>query len=266
MTEKKKAANVPSEDIIDKNVDIKADDKISLTKEELKSLVDNLLDEKLKAVPAKQSGAISNEYLEGILDVLRDSVPQKNVGARMVTEAEIDVDDFLDVPLTFFCYSFSYTLFGDLKFGRQVKTPYGTPMKFKPLYRYRRKGATRYENVVVSVSVATIRSKKEATWLREHSLFGIKFFEKIGDAQNADVTFSEKVVETSNRLNSMSQFEVIERARVEGLAITDDVDDIKKRLCFHLAEKSMQTPNRGPKPVDMNWNPSRTGEVISETY
>ena len=261
MTAKKQTTDVPSTDM-----DIKADDKISLTKDELKSLVDNLLDEKLKAIPAKESGSISNAHLEGILDVLRDSVPQQNYGQRMIAESEINVEDYLDVPSTFFCYSFSYTLFGDVKFGRQVKSPYGTPVKFKPLYRYKRKGSTRFDNATVSVSVATIRSKQELEWLRSHSLFGIKFFEKIGDAQNADVTFSEKVVETSNRLNSMSQFEVIERAKVEGLRVTDDVDDIKRRLCFHLAEKNIKRPTPGPKPIDMNWNPSRTDEVVNETY
>ena len=64
----------------------------------------------------------------------------------------------------------------------------------------------------------------------------------------------------------MSQFEVIERAKVEGIQVTDDVDDIKRRLCFHLAEKNIQRPPTGPKPIDMNWNPSRTDEVVNETY
>tara|TARA_R100000808_G_C2154309_1_gene165209 strand:- start:1730 stop:2509 length:780 start_codon:yes stop_codon:yes gene_type:complete len=259
MTAKKQTTDVPSNDL-----DIKADDKISLTKDELKGLVDKLLDDKLKAIP--KSEGLNNAHLEGILDVLRDSVPQKNPGTRMVAESEIDVDDYLDIPATFFCYSFSYTLFGDMKYGRQVKSPYGTPIKFKPLYRYKRQGATKFSSATVSVSVATVRSKKELEWLRNHSLFNIKFFEKIGDAQNADVTFSEKVVETSNRLNSMSQFEVIERAKSEGIPISDDVDDIKRRLCFYLAEKNIKKPAPGPRPVDMNWNPSRTDEVVNQTY
>jgi hypothetical protein len=69
-------------------------------------------------------------------------------------------------------------------------------------------------------------------------------------------------------LNAMSEHEIITRAKQEKLKIdSTDVDNIKKRLVHHLAEKEMKSnkPRVGmPKPVDTSWTPEQLDEVLEE--
>ena len=106
--------------------------------------------------------------------------------------------------------------------------------------RYKKPGTSRYNDDMITMSSVSLRSKKEANWMKKHTLFGIKYFEDIQDAKSVSKTFSDKLVETSMYLNSMSEFEVIERAKSEQLEITSNVDDIRRRLVYAITEKAMQ--------------------------
>ena len=115
------------------------------------------------------------------------------------------------------------------------------------------------------MSCCILRSKKEAEWVRNHTLFGIKYFESTKDAQSVDRIFADKLVEASNMLNGMSQFEVIERAKAEQLAITPDVDEVRKRLSYHIAEKSMKSVSTKThhkiEAADPSFNPSDSRSI-----
>ena len=140
-------------------------------------------------------------------------------------------------------------MLGDKKFGQDVHTPYKTPIRFAHVYRYNQKGSTRFDNNTVCLSSAKVHSKKEAEWLRNHSLFKIKFFEKIDDVRRYDVSFAEKMVEMSNMLNNMSQFEVLERAKLENIPPDTDVDKVRRELTYKLANASMQKANQAKHPT-----------------
>ena len=93
---------------------------------------------------------------------------------------------------------------------------------------------------MITMSSISIRSKKEAMWMRKHTLFGIKYFEDIQDVKDVSKTFSDKLVETSMHLNTLSEYEVVERAKAEKIEITKDIDDIRRRLVYIITEKAMQ--------------------------
>lgn len=229
------------------------DDVIHVTKDELKNVVEKIYNDKKTTK--------TEDLLEGVLYELK-SQGDGPVVARSFKEEQIDMDDYLDIPTNFFTYSFSHTCLGDTRFGHSVETPYGRPIKFKPLWRYKKPGSGKYNDQVLSMSCITVRSKKEAEWIRNHTLFGIRYFENHKDAQ-VDSVFADNLVEQSNMLNAMSQFEVIERAKSEGITITPDIDDVRKRLTYQLAEKELksQTTRHKVSAADPSFNPSDPSSI-----
>ena len=211
------------------------DERITMSKKELADVVTELVKREIS------SKSDTERLLEQILDqqTLSSGGPRTMI-PKAFAEADIDKDDYLDKSVIFFCYSHSHICMGDKRFGQSVKTPYDTPIRFKHLMRYKKPGTSRYNDETITMSSISIRSKKEATWMKNHTLFGIKYFEDIQAAKDVSKTFSDKLVETSMHLNTMSEFEVIERAKSEGLEITTDIDDVRRRLVYKITEKQMQ--------------------------
>lgn len=209
------------------------EERITMTRSELAATI--------KEVMSAERESKTDSILERILDQQISATDgPRMMTSRAFSEAEIDVKDYLDKPVVLFCYSHSHICMGDKRFGQNVKTPYDTPIRFKHLMRYKKPGTSRYNDEMITMSSVSLRSKKEANWMKKHTLFGIKYFEDIQDAKSVSKTFSDKLVETSMYLNSMSEFEVIERAKSEQLEITSNVDDIRRRLVYAITEKAMQ--------------------------
>ena len=251
MSEKKESLNKKTTEV---------EEKITLTTAQLQNLVGKLVDEKIKTVSNKQEDSSTSEILKELVHTLKDDGKP-----RARTVKEIDKEDYLESEVLFFCYTFSFSIFGDVRFGQQVSTPYNTAISFKPLHRYKRPGRSDRSSDVISVSVAKIRSKQEVEWLRGHSLFGIKFFESHSDVENIDNEFADTLANVSYEFNRMSQHEIVTRAKSEGMDITNpNPMELKRRLVYKLAERRMQ--NRKPlvNPVDMNWNSNKMEEVLDK--
>tara|TARA_R110002020_G_scaffold220785_1_gene428732 strand:+ start:12644 stop:13462 length:819 start_codon:yes stop_codon:yes gene_type:complete len=217
--------------------ELETGDVLHLTKAELFEVVQKLSKE--NNYPKSKTDSLLENMLEEMRAV--NERDNKLVGVRSYSEEEIDVEDYLETPAMFYCYSFSHICIGDTRFGHSVNTPYKRPVRFKPLYRYKKPGTSRYNEEIVSMSCCIVRSKKEADWIRNHTLYGIRYFENTKDVQTIDRVFADRLVEMSNMLNGMSQFEVIERAKQEGVEVNADVDDVRKRLSYNLAEKAMKS-------------------------
>ena len=122
----------------------------------------------------------------------------------------------------------------------EVTPPRNQPIIFEKLYRYSKKTGGRTAEMV-SVSQATIRSSSMADWLRSHSLFGIKFFEDMGKAQNVNITLAEKMSEMNNVVNRLNDHAVIERCTREGITVaTGDLMELRKVLTRKLAEEALK--------------------------
>lgn len=213
------------------------DEMISMSKKELA----DVMAEVVRRETSGKASASTNSLLEQILDQQTfASGGPRMMAPKAFAEADIDKDDYLDKPVVLFCYSHSHICMGDKRFGQSVKTPYDTPIRFKHLMRYKKPGTSRYNDEMITMSSISIRSKKEAVWMKKHTLWGIKYFEDIQDAKDVSKTFSDKLVETSMHLNTLSEYEVIERAKAEEIEITTDLDDIRRRLVYIVTEKAMQ--------------------------
>lgn len=188
--------------------------------------------------------APSTEFLQ----ILKDLQEQINIlkSEKKAPEATIAaaddydiLEDYMEYPAVFFSFSSEYAIHSDKRSGKESFPPNREFVKFKKLYRYSRKGAGRAVETV-AVSQATIRSKATTEWLRKHSLFGIKFFENINDVKSVDVTLAEKMAESAARVSGMSDMQVIERCKSEGMGVHSDLDKLRKELIQKLAKQSIQ--------------------------
>lgn len=193
--------------------------------------------------PVKESDAniFSQEALAKVVAQLQEEIEDlKN--SKQPTRGEkrksIIEEDFLDPPATFFAYSISFGLYGDKRKNRLNHPPNKQPILFKPHYRYNKNGSTGGKKgaEVVSISRATIRSVSVAKWIREHSLFGIRFFESIKTAIDQDAYLAEKMVSVSNMISALGDMQVINRAKQEGIDISNpDIKLIRQKLIKTIA-------------------------------
>lgn len=188
----------------------------------------------------------TNQELLGIVKDLQRKIAkiEENKVTDLGTEGKketIAADDFLEVPAIFFSYSTSYVINGDKRRNKVVKAPGEEMVKFRKAYRYERRSASKRGVDIVSTCSVSVQSKALAEWLRGHTLFGIKFFENMSEATNVDVSFAEKMSQVQGVIASMSDMQVIERAKeFEGIKIdTPDTDFIRRQLVEKLARKQM---------------------------
>jgi len=243
---------------------------ITLSKEALDSLVSKMVEEKMNAISGttytdtkdakvtKIDGVTEN--LKELIHTLRDKDGNKGY---LKYDYEVDVNDYMDTEKLFFAYNFTYFIFGDVRYGQQVGTPYKRPIEFKPLYRYNRGG--KGSGDVVSISVARIRSKKEYNFLLNHSLFNIRFFETQGEASEIDKSAADRLAAISGQYTKMTEFEVIQRAKSEGIPMDSDVNKLKRALIFKMAQnEGFYKKPETVKPIDSNWTPNRIEEVLDK--
>jgi len=171
------------------------------------------------------------------------------------------LDDYLETPAIFFCFSQQFNIHADMRKGRESLPPLDF-VKFKPLYRYYRKNTKGVD--VISVSQCLIRSREQAEWLREHTQFGIKFFENINDAQSVDTTLAEKMAEQSGRVGRMSDLQVIEKCNFAEIPVHTDLVKLRKELIQKLAQDDI---NKSSKKKDEFFTASRDedGRIITDS-
>lgn len=217
------------------------------SEEEMEKRLEEKVRQMLKVTQQPQSN--SSDKLEKVLSNLvkqQQTTPIAAGGGHKLVAAltrdEIDMDDILEEPATFFAYSVRYSVWDDRRSGQYVATPYQKPIFFHPHLRYLKQGTenTRFGKQFISISQAVVHSKREAEFLRDHTLFGIKFHEKIGDAIDIEPDVSEAVTRIAQRTDNMSQLDVINQCKNLGLPMMEDVKVMKRMLVRKLAEKEVE--------------------------
>lgn len=225
-------------------------DAKALNSEQIK-MIDELVDEKIKQRESKP--------------IIIDTSKQDR-GTRVYPVEELPKGDYLEDPVVFFAYSYYYSIFGDKRKGQLVSTPFNRPIKFKVLYRSQRRDRLNKGAETVTVSQAAISSKKEVEWLRQHSLYGIKFFESIKKVQNVDVTLAEKMVEINAMVSSMDDVHVVDRARKAEIEIdTPDISYLRQALTKKLAEQAIVADKEKLKDKLQDVADKKTEEKKMET-
>jgi len=204
--------------------EVKGGDTVTLSKEDLLSLVNDAVSKEVGKI--KTADAVAN-------------------GRQPVLSLEdIDKNDYLESPIVFFAYSVYFSIHDDVQQNTTIMPPYLKPIRFKLYQRYTRGQGIR-EKEVISISCVQVQSKKIIEFLRNHSLFGIRFFEDVNEAKAVDVTRAEKMTEVILHLAKLSHHQIIERAKREreegeSISLSADVKYVRKQLAQLIVDKEMK--------------------------
>jgi len=237
----------------------KPEEVITLSKTELYSIIHNIVDKKLAVIKdTSEDKSISSDIAQAIQKL----IPEKQQKLSTATTLDnIDYDDVLAEPVTFFAYSYSFSFFGYKKYGREIDNPFGRPIQFNHLYRYA-KGTGRHREWV-NMCVAKIYSKKEAEYVRNNPLFGVRFFEDIGRASSVDVSFAQLLSDAGNSISMLNEHQIVHKAISMGISASTDVEDMRKKLIYKIAEDTMRDQKQKAQSSarDMNMTPDEIGKI-----
>lgn len=165
-----------------------------------------------------------------------DTADRRFLGARPVDAYTIDADDVLPNAIIFFANSVSFAIYDDKKAGFTIKPPYNRSFKFKTIQRVVDKSSARTP-VYLSLSAVIVRSKKEAEWLRKHSLNGIKFFEQKDGAKDISLELQDKIVQAWSIVSTFDDHTVMQRCITDGINVdSSDIGVLRRKLSFKIAE------------------------------
>jgi hypothetical protein len=195
------------------------------------------------------------------INKIKTNVAQKDIDADLDYIQDLQ-DDWLEQPVVFFAFSLNFSIHGDKKRGIESTPPNGA-IKFKPLVRTKRKRGRDVQ--VVSVSSVKIQSQSELDYLRNHSQYGIAFFENMTSAMAVDSTWAQKMMEAQQSISRLSDMQVIARIQQEGLSVSQSPEAMRRQLVELTAERAKAQQDRllygSLKGSVMDKN---TGRVITE--
>lgn len=212
---------------------------IHVSESEFKTLMENM-EKRLEAKFNK--GAKEGASPFGPMDGLKEAFSEladnlnPNPGTKYAArfEESIDAKDFLDVPVKMFTYNHYFAIFGEMRYGHEVKTPYGRPIVFKNVV------TQQSGRQVLYVAEAKIATKKELEWMRKSPMYGIIFHEKIkGDLSEADRLMAAKLSQAFLEIAGMTEYQIMQRATDEGLPKSTDVEVLRVGIIKKIAERNM---------------------------
>lgn len=202
--------------------------------------------------PKYIGGGIPEEFLTVLKDLQRkvqelEKRPDVSISAEE-QETLNAKDDYLETPAIFFALAFRYRIHGDKRYGRESLPPLREAIVFKEAERYRKHATNGKGMEMISICQTVVRSKATAQWLREHSFYGIKFFENLSRAKNVNITLMEKMAEMNTIVTSMNDYAVVERAKLLRIPIeSPDMRELRKELVRKMAEKELKNQGESLK-------------------
>jgi hypothetical protein len=203
------------------------EEKVVIKKEE--ALPVSIVEKMMKELEEKLLNKFSSQ-----INKLKTAEAQKEIDADLAYVQDLQ-EDWLEQPVVFFAFSMNFSIHGDKKRGIETLPPNGA-IKFKPLVRTKRK---RNRDVqVVSVSSIKVNSASEVEYLRNHSQYGIAFFENMTSAMAVDSTWAQKMMEAQQSITRLSDMQVIARVQQEGLSVTNSTEAMRRQLVEITAERA----------------------------
>ena len=175
----------------------------------------------------------------------KDDLEKYGSGYAYVEEADIDPDDYLEHGVTFFVHKVGYVIVDDKRNGLPVRVPFGAPIIFQ--YQSTEKRSVGKYIELYNLATYTSFSKKEVKWLKEHTKFGIAFFDSIKTAMSINARLAEKLAKTINAVNGMESHRVIEACKGHDLPITAKIDEMRSQLAHKLAQEELEVEKEAIK-------------------
>jgi Txe/YoeB family toxin of Txe-Axe toxin-antitoxin module len=235
--------------------------EVKETQEKEDSLPLSLVQRMMKEVEERLTNQFSSQ-----INKLKEAAKRSPLEDDLSYVSELE-DDWLDQPVVFFAFSLNFSIHGDKKKGAEDLPPHGA-IRFAPLIRTKRKGHKGPQ--VISVSSVKIQSQQVVDYLRNHSQFGIAFYENMGSAMSVDSTWAQKMIEAQQSISRLSDMQIIARAKQEGVSISQSPEGMRKQLIEIQAKRSIDQQNRmlygglQSAKIDVHTNRSIVEKTISD--
>jgi hypothetical protein len=198
-----------------------------------------------QTVPSNQSGVDQTDVMKAMLETLTKMNRKSDEeiygydGEKYVDKVDIDVDDMLENPITFFCHRYGYVIVDDSKNGRRIRIPYNKKM-IAFVNNYSRLIGHGREQDIEHISTYTCYSKKEADFLREHKMFNSMFFESYSAAKNVGNKEAMKMAKYINRIKDMDIYQVRKSCRENNIPTLESHDEARVMLASFYAKQELE--------------------------
>lgn|SRR3990167_2441203 len=146
----------------------------------------------------------------------------------------VSQDDLLDRAHVFFQFSAGGGIYGYTVNSVAKIPPYGRPILFKLANRFKRTKPKGGEELIC-ISRAIVFTKSEKEYVMGHPFYGATIFDNMVDAAKLDTKLLEFTQYTANEFTNMKADRMLARAKVEGIPITESLEDVKKALIQKVA-------------------------------
>lgn len=240
------------------------EEKKTYTDEEVKELLAKAREEASKTSVEAESTSTSSD-MEKFAKIIAETLNQKNEKTDSEKYSEdgyvdtehIDPSDELEKPIQFFSHSVGYVIVDDKKNGFRTINPYRKKaIEFK--YKYSKRKGHGTEQTMEHFSTYLCHSKKEAEWLRNHSYFGIKFFDNLSEAMEVGDRQSMLFAQYFNNIQNMDVSVVRTESRRRNLPTYEDISKQRVSLATAMAKERMDG--------EEDANRRRTIDAVKEKY
>ncbi len=184
----------------------------------------------------QQPGGITTELISEVVKAVGDNGKNFNeqpFGKQYVKD--LDPEDFDKKGVTFCAYSIMIVIVGDVRQGRDVRTPFGNVIKF--MYQATKRQGVGKHQTLSSYCSYTSHSKKEIKWLREHTLYGFGFFESAKAALSVDARKAQALSRIIINVDGLEPHQVVARCKEYEVPLNDDMKTMKILLAHKIADR-----------------------------
>lgn len=239
------------------------EEKKTYTEEEVKELLAKAreVSENKETVQETSSGSDMEKFARIIAETLNkknEKTDSEKYGEGQYVDTQyIDPEDELEKPIQFFTHSVGYVIVDDKRNGFASINPYRKKaIEFK--YKYSKRKGHGMEQNMEHFATYLCSSKKEAEWLRNHSYFGIKFFDNLSEAMNVGDKQSMLFAQYFNNIQNMDVSVVRTESRRRGLPTYEDISKQRVSLATAMAKERMENEEES--------NRRRTIDAVKEKY
>jgi hypothetical protein len=205
------------------------------------NIVMSMMANMTKVIEELQRDRTQNQKLQvemfKTIEQLSNRDTRDSAGIRRIP-ASIPLEDTLEVPAIFFAHNATTAIYDDSRKGSTTQIPYGR-VKFEKWYRVHDTSGNSGKGVTTTMCVATVFSKSQAEYIRNHSLFGIKFFENIQEVRSISKDYNDRLVEAYNQVNRLTEHQLLQKLLEYDIRQTTmELVVEKRKLAIKMAEQA----------------------------
>jgi len=210
----------------------------TFTAEQVEEMLKKAREEAEKEVKEPNEGDLQSLLMKTLIEQNKKPDSEKYGQDGYVDSAYIDEDDYIEKPVVFFCHMIGYVIVDDKRNGFASPNPYRKKAILFERPHMKKRGHGREQDIEY-FSTYECHSKKEAKWLREHTYFGVKFFDELDLANSKN---HDRALLISNYMNMVQDFDptrVRQESRRRGIGTVRELQKQKVALAMAMADERL---------------------------